>query len=74
MNPTDLVQLSLTCVTFEKILMAKRSKCLWKAARANVEPEGLPDCPEGMSEVEYEELVFGSQCQVSDAAKHDNPN
>lgn len=65
MHPTGLVELSQTCATFRNVLKeGNLSKLIWKASRENVKPEGLPDCPEGMPEYDYEEMVFGTTCQV----------
>lgn len=41
--------------------MSKRSRGAWRLARANV---GLPDCPQELSEPEYANLVFSTECQV----------
>lgn len=41
--------------------MSKRSRGVWRIARENV---GLPKCPQELSEPEYANLVFITECQV----------
>jgi len=43
--------------------MSKQSISVWKDARANV--EGLPECPDGLSEPYYANLMFVNTCTVS---------
>jgi len=45
--------------------MTKHSALIWKNARLNVEPSGLPGCPEDLSEPQYAHLLFGDRCDVS---------
>lgn len=41
--------------------MSKHSCGAWRVARENV---GLPKCPQELSEPEYANLVFSTECQV----------
>lgn len=42
----------------------------WTAARRNMHP-ALPDCPPGMNEAEFAELLFGLGCDVCMFLMHD---
>jgi hypothetical protein len=44
--------------------MTKSSAMTWKVARANVETQGLPECPEDMNEAQNANLVFFNNCHV----------
>jgi len=35
---------------------------VWRDVRANV--DGLPDCPDELTEPQYADLVFGKSCTV----------
>ena len=59
----DILHLSRLCKDFRSFFMSKHSAPFWKAARANV--EGLPECPDDMSEPAYASLVFSDHCDVS---------
>ncbi|KAG6850403.1 hypothetical protein H0H93_013628 [Arthromyces matolae] len=62
LTPLDLLNLSRTSKSLRDILMRRSSQYMWKSARAQV--EGLPDCPNDMSEPAYANLVFYPYCQV----------
>ncbi|KAG8951208.1 hypothetical protein FRC04_006690 [Tulasnella sp. 424] len=61
LTPLDLLQLARSTRRLREILMSKGSKSIWKRARANI--EGLPDCPEDLSEPQYASLMFEVGCQ-----------
>jgi hypothetical protein len=62
MHPLDLLNLARTCKSFRGILMTKSSAFVWKAALRQV--NGLPDCPDDLSEPGYTNLVFYARCHV----------
>ncbi|KAJ3558977.1 hypothetical protein NM688_g614 [Phlebia brevispora] len=62
LDPLDLLKLSRVCKDFRSFLMNKTSAVIWKAARKNI--EGLPDCPEDLSEPQYANLMFSNHCHV----------
>lgn len=63
LHPMDLLNLARACKEFRQFFMNKRkSQTLWRAARGNV--EGLPECPERLSEPAYAALVFDPYCHV----------
>ena len=49
--------------------MDKPSAFVWKIARNQVEPAGLPDCPDDLTEPEYANLVFYAHCHVRTASR-----
>ena len=63
LKPIDLLHLSRTSKVFRAFLMSRASTHFWRTARANI--EGLPDCPEDLSEPAYAHLAFDSRCHVS---------
>ena len=68
--PLDLLHLAKTTKGFREFLMNRAvSLPFWKGARRNV--DGLPECPEILSEPEYACLVFGTACNVSTCVKTD---
>ncbi|KAH9832250.1 uncharacterized protein C8Q71DRAFT_778105 [Rhodofomes roseus] len=58
--PMDLLNLARTSKPFRALLISRSSAGLWKASRRLV--EGLPDCPNHLSEPAYANLVFSSHC------------
>ncbi|GAA5864374.1 hypothetical protein JCM3774_002768 [Rhodotorula dairenensis] len=58
-GPNTLLALRLVNKEFHAFLTAKSSEHLWKAARHRAD---LPDI-EGLSEMQYAELMFGKTCQ-----------
>ncbi|KAI0820028.1 hypothetical protein BC628DRAFT_1498125 [Trametes gibbosa] len=60
MHPRDLLNLARTSKDFRTFLMSRNSAPFWKAARQQV--EGLPECPSFLSEPQYSNLLFFSQC------------
>ncbi|KZT70895.1 hypothetical protein DAEQUDRAFT_707622 [Daedalea quercina L-15889] len=58
--PMDLLNLARTSKPFRVLLMSRISAGLWRTSRKLV--EGLPDCPEHLSEPAYANLVFSAQC------------
>ncbi len=63
MHPRDLLSLARTTRDFRTFLSSRSSAPFWKAARKNV--EGLPDCPQYLSEPAYANLMFFAHCHVS---------
>ncbi|KDR77418.1 hypothetical protein GALMADRAFT_65553 [Galerina marginata CBS 339.88] len=62
LNPVDLLSLSRTSKNWRALLMTRSSTSVWRSARLNL--DGLPDCPDGLSEPQYAELAFGRSCFV----------
>lgn len=62
LHPRDILNLARTSKYFRQLLMSKRSRSVWRAARTTI---GLPDCPCELSEPQYATLVFSTDCQVS---------
>ena len=64
--------MSLTNKAFRNILMSRDSRQMWKSAREGTY-EGMPDCPEDMSEPEYVRLIFVPECYVRDNISPPSP-
>lgn len=62
LHPRDILNLARTSKYFRQLLMSKRSRSVWRAARTTI---GLPDCPCELSEPQYANLIFSTDCQVS---------
>ncbi len=62
MHPRDLLNLARTTKDFRTFLMSRDASPFWKAARQQV--DGLPECPEHLSEPAFANLVFFSHCHV----------
>ena len=62
-QPNDLLTLCRTCKIFRRHLLDDKKKFIWQRAQENF--EGLPPCPEDISEPAYASLVFDSLCHVS---------
>ncbi|PIL35919.1 hypothetical protein GSI_01579 [Ganoderma sinense ZZ0214-1] len=60
MHPRDLLSLARTTKDFRTFLMSRDAAPFWKAARQQV--EGLPECPEDLSEPAFANLVFFPYC------------
>ncbi|KAF8807884.1 hypothetical protein BYT27DRAFT_7099840 [Phlegmacium glaucopus] len=60
LKPYDILRLSRTTKDFRRLLLSKSSLSIWKATLSNV--PGLPDCPPGMSEPAWTNLVFSPYC------------
>lgn len=67
MDPLTLVLKVLQLgKTWRALLLSGRSsKFIWKAARNNVQAQGLPECPPDLSEPRYALLAFFKRCEVS---------
>ena len=63
LKPLDLLHLARTTKDLRAILMKRSSISIWKRARSQL--NGLPDCPDDLSEPQYAELLFGKACNVS---------
>ncbi|KAF7799515.1 hypothetical protein EIP86_010752 [Pleurotus ostreatoroseus] len=57
-QPNDLLTLCRTCKIFRRHLLDDKKKFIWQRAQENF--EGLPPCPEDISEPAYASLVFDS--------------
>ncbi|KAG2150222.1 uncharacterized protein EDB93DRAFT_1249795 [Suillus bovinus] len=62
--PMDLLNLSRTSKDFRNLLLQRSSASAWKTARLQV--DGLPDCPQDMSEPQYANLAFYPHCHNCD--------
>ncbi|KAJ3825576.1 hypothetical protein F5880DRAFT_1700706 [Lentinula raphanica] len=62
LHPRDLLRLARTSKDLRSILMSKSSANIWQLAGSNV--EGLPPCPDDLSEPQYANLLFEPQCHV----------
>ncbi|KAF8838076.1 hypothetical protein BDN67DRAFT_1004531 [Paxillus ammoniavirescens] len=60
LRPMDLLNLARTSKAFRRLLMHKSSAFAWKTARLQI--EGLPECPQDLSEPQYANLVFWPHC------------
>lgn len=60
LTPKDLLTLCRTTRQFREMLVARKYRHLWAAARRNV--PGLPDPPKGISELRYAETLFSTFC------------
>ncbi|KAI1785312.1 hypothetical protein LXA43DRAFT_837346, partial [Ganoderma leucocontextum] len=58
--PADILGLYRSCKTIRAFLQQGPSKILWKTARANV--EGLPACPDWLTEPQFASLCFDEFC------------
>ncbi|KAG6873373.1 hypothetical protein C0995_016482 [Termitomyces sp. Mi166 len=56
LDPIDILNLSRTSKTLRNILMRRSSLYVWKNARARV--DGLPECPDNMSEPAFVSLPY----------------
>ena len=63
LKPLDLLQLARSTRSLNQILMSRKSRLIWRAARNSV--KDLPDCPPDLSEPEYARFIFEQCCQVS---------
>ncbi|KAI0755721.1 hypothetical protein C8Q74DRAFT_1373474 [Fomes fomentarius] len=59
--PLDLVMFSRVNKNMHRFLQAPASRLHWRAARARI--DGLPQCPEWLSELQYASLCFEDRCQ-----------
>lgn len=62
-HPLDLLHISRTSKQLRSVILSRKSRFVWTASLASV--EGLPPCPEGMSESAYSALLFDRVCNVS---------
>ncbi|KAI0645556.1 hypothetical protein C8Q79DRAFT_910119 [Trametes meyenii] len=60
MHPRDLLNLARTSKEFRRFLMSRQSASFWRAARQQV--DGLPECPQFLSEPQYANLLFFPHC------------
>ena len=63
LKPLDLLHLARTTKDLRAILMNRSSISIWKHSRSQL--DGLPDCPDDLSEPQYAEYLFGKACTVS---------
>ncbi|KAH6916746.1 hypothetical protein BKA70DRAFT_1250428 [Coprinopsis sp. MPI-PUGE-AT-0042] len=62
LHPYDLLKLARTTRDFRRILMHRSSVSTWRASFAEV--VDLPECPAGMAEPAWANLVFWPHCHV----------
>ncbi|KAG8221221.1 hypothetical protein J3R82DRAFT_1383 [Butyriboletus roseoflavus] len=67
-HPLDLLNLARTCKSLRVLLMDKSSAFVWRTARRQV--NGLPECPDDLTEPEYANLVFYARCHVRKNSTH----
>ncbi|KAL1942082.1 hypothetical protein VTO73DRAFT_6612 [Trametes versicolor] len=60
MHPRDLLNIARTSKAFRAFLMSRSAAPFWKAARKQV--GGLPECPSFLSEPQYANLLFFTNC------------
>ncbi|TFK92315.1 hypothetical protein K466DRAFT_595360 [Polyporus arcularius HHB13444] len=58
--PYDLLQLARTTKTLRKLLMTRSALTIWKRASENL--ADFPDCPGGLTEPAYVNLMFSPHC------------
>lgn len=64
MHLGDLLSLSRTTKAFRELVLARSAERFWKAAMENSLAEGLPACPEWLSEPAYANLMYSPHCHV----------
>ncbi|KAF8996632.1 hypothetical protein BDQ17DRAFT_1249599 [Cyathus striatus] len=64
LHPLDLLHLSRTMKALRGIILDRTSASVWKQARHNM--NGLPECPEDISEPCYASLLFENRCLNQD--------
>ncbi|KAI0670442.1 hypothetical protein C8Q78DRAFT_1036207 [Trametes maxima] len=63
LDPGDLANVALSRGSFLKLLTTgPTAVTLWKASHANVDEEALPERPPYLSQVQFNRLLFGTQC------------
>ncbi|KZT08449.1 uncharacterized protein LAESUDRAFT_676534 [Laetiporus sulphureus 93-53] len=60
LHPKGLLNLARATKPFHGFLMSRKSMHIWKSSRSLI--DGLPDCPEHLSEPAYANLLFFSHC------------
>ncbi|CAE6397249.1 unnamed protein product [Rhizoctonia solani] len=68
--PGDIISLARSNKFFRNLLMDRSAIHIWHGAMKNV--EGLPPCPEGMSEPHYLSLLFSKTCSMCGATARVN--
>ncbi|CAE6473821.1 unnamed protein product [Rhizoctonia solani] len=68
--PGDIISLARSNKFFRSLLMNRSAIHIWHGAMKNV--EGLPPCPEGMSEPHYLSLLFSKTCSMCGATARVN--
>ncbi|KAI0710504.1 hypothetical protein C8Q76DRAFT_623693, partial [Earliella scabrosa] len=61
LSPADLLVISRVNKQIRQHMQGPDSVKLWQLARKN--EEGLPECPEWLTETQYAALCFGNHCQ-----------
>ncbi|KAK7677453.1 hypothetical protein QCA50_019566 [Cerrena zonata] len=69
LHPLDLIQLSRVSKQLRGIFISKSSRTLWVRARRDTR---LPDCPDGLNELQYATLVFDELCQACSKPRSKN--
>ncbi|KAF8996653.1 hypothetical protein BDQ17DRAFT_1249595 [Cyathus striatus] len=61
LHPLDLIHLTRTAKAVRRILYDQSAISVWKQARHTI--NGLPECPDDISEPYYAALLFEKHCQ-----------
>lgn len=64
LTPIDLLHLSWTSKGLHNLLTTDDLASVWKKARTENILKGIPDCPDGIKESQYTNLMFGDHCFV----------
>ncbi|KAI0354354.1 hypothetical protein OH77DRAFT_1425915 [Trametes cingulata] len=67
LHPSDLLRASRTSKDLRSVLLSRKNRFVWVASLAGV--EGLPPCPEDMSEPAYASLLFDRFCALCGATR-----
>ena len=62
LHPKDLLRLSWCTKSLRAVLTSRSSRFVWATALAAI--EGLPPCPQGLTEITYSNLLFHPYCCV----------
>ncbi|KAF8810069.1 hypothetical protein BYT27DRAFT_7040772, partial [Phlegmacium glaucopus] len=65
LHPSDLLRLARTSKDLRHTLMSRTSRTVWRHARSDL--EGLPECPDDLSEPQYASLLFEHTCYICGA-------
>ncbi|KAF8997057.1 hypothetical protein BDQ17DRAFT_1329561 [Cyathus striatus] len=68
LEPLDLVQLTRTSKALRKILSEKSTLFIWRQARSNM--DGIPECPDDLSEPAYATFLFETHCIGCQSSRH----
>lgn len=72
LHPKDMLHLSRTSKGLRQIFMSRHSLGVWRAVLASL--DGLPPCPDDLSEPAYASLIFDQYCHVCDDPTNNLPS